>query len=153
MRNTRSPKLLQEQCRLQAATQQWVTNRRRMGEGKEIWQRLFFVLDNNKLPDDHHVDSVEGRTFAGWRPQNLHRTNQPRAPCERKVEQSVWCANKNGANLCIQCQWRQTLLNKDDYCYLLFRAVRDRGYNPIDNNMNICIPYRRNRTSRKKETI
>ena len=24
-------------------------------------------------------------------------------------------------------QWRQTLLNKDDYCYLLSRAVRDRG--------------------------
>ena len=113
-----------------------------MGEAIQIWKRLFFVLHKNKQPDDdlptmwtpfkagnlQDSDLVTAIESIGHQlPDNV-----------REKLKSLCTANKTRtANLLYSMQAESLL--KDDFWYLLFRAFRDRGCSPIDDNMKICI--------------
>lgn len=113
-----------------------------MGEVKEIWKRLFFVLHNNKQPDDDlptmwtlfkagnlQDDDLETaiKSIRHLLPDNV-----------REKLKSLCGANKTGAaNLLYSMQADSSL--KDDFWYLLFRAFRDTGCSPIDDSLKICI--------------
>lgn len=112
-----------------------------MGEAKEIWKRLFFVLHNNKQPDDDlptmwtpfkagNLQDSELETaiesISHLLPENV-----------REKVNSLCSANKRGKTNLLHSM-KDSLLN-DDFWYLLFRAFRDRGCSPSDDTMKICI--------------
>ena len=114
-----------------------------MGEAKEIWKRLFFVLLNNTQPDDS-MPSM----WAQFKTERLKESEL------RIVIESISDLLSDGvkgslsrllsdeektckANLLYAMQTDPSL--KDDFWYLLFRAVRDRDCRPIDDSRRLRI--------------
>ena len=113
-----------------------------MGEAKEIWKRLFFVLHNNKQPDDDLPTM-----WTPFKAGNLQDSDL-KAAIEsidsllqdnvRERLNSLCSANKTKKANLLYSMKEDSLLN-DNFWYQLFRAVRDRGCSPIDDTMKICI--------------
>ena len=113
-----------------------------MAEAKEIWKRLFFVLLNNKEPDN---DLPNMWTF--FKAENLQDGDIETAIKSighllqdnvREKLKSLCSKNKKGpVNLLYQMKEDSSL--KDDFWRLLFGAVRDRGCGSIDGNLKISI--------------
>ena len=113
-----------------------------MGEAKEIWKRLFFVLHNNKQPDDDLPTMWTPFKAGNLQDSDLETAiesiNHLLTDNVRKKLKSMCSANKTDKSNLLYSMEKDSLL-KDDFWHLLFRAFRDKGCSPIDDNMKICI--------------
>ena len=116
-----------------------------MGEANGIWKRLFFLLHHNKQPDidlptiwtrfkqdnfrDSDLELAIGRISYLLKESEKEKLNSIRGAhttsthCERSLLDFL----------------ADDPLLKDDFWYLLFKAVRDIGCSPLDKNMQICV--------------
>ena len=114
----------------------------RMGQANEVWKRLFFLLYNNREPDDDLPTM-----WTSFKAVNLQYSDLETAiesighllqeDVKEKVSSLFIAEETDTANL-LNLMKEDSLL-EDDFWYLLFRAVRDRSCGPIDDNMKICI--------------
>ena len=113
-----------------------------MGEAKEIWKRLFFVLHNNKQPDDDLPTM-----WTPFKAENLQDSDLETAiesishllpENVRERLKRLCSADKTGKTNLLYSMEAESLL-KDDFWRLLFQAFRDRGCSPIDANLKIGI--------------
>ena len=112
-----------------------------MGEAREIWKRLFFVLYNNKQPD-HDLPTM----WTLFKAENFTEEDLKAAieSISHLLQENVRDKLKR---LCRAHETKKELLYsmeedslfKDDFWRLLFGAVRDRGCVPIDGNLKISI--------------
>ena len=113
-----------------------------MDEAKEIWKRLFFVLHNNKQPDDDlptmWTPFKAGNLQDGDLESAIESIGHLLQDDVRKKLNSLCSANKEGKANLLYSMKEDSLLNDDFWC-LLFSAFRDRGCSPIDDTMKICI--------------
>ena len=113
-----------------------------MGEAKEIWKRLFFVLHNNKQPDDElptmWIPFKAGNLQDGDLETAIESISHLLQENVREKLKSLCSAKKTGKTNLLYSMEADSLL-KDDFWYLLFRAFRDRGCSPIDDNLKISI--------------
>ena len=113
-----------------------------MGEAREIWKRLFFLLYNNKEPDNDLPTMWTLFKAANLQDSDLMAAIESiRHKLEDEVREkldSLFSADKTGTANLLYLMKEDSLL-KDDFWYLLFGAVRDRGCSPINDNMKICI--------------
>ena len=99
-----------------------------MGEAKEIWKRLFFVLHNSKQPDDDLPNMwtpfKAGNLQDGDLETAIERISHLLTDDVRKKLNSLCSANKTGKANLLYSMEADSLL-KDDFWYLLFPGIRD----------------------------
>ena len=113
-----------------------------MEEPTEIWKRLFFVLYNNKQPDDDLPNM-----WTLFKAKNFQEVELKIAiesishllePGARESLNRLGSAEKTRRTELLYSMKDDPTFN-DDFWHLLFRAVRDRGCNPIDKGIKICV--------------
>ena len=112
-----------------------------MAEAKEIWKRLFFVLLNNKEPDNDLPNMWTLFKAENFTEEDLKAAIESISHLlQENVRDKLnrLCrAHKTKKELLYSM--KEDSLFKDDFWRLLFGAVRDRGCGSIDGNLKISI--------------
>ena len=113
-----------------------------MSEAKEIWERLFFLLHKNR-----QLDNDLPSMWTRFKAEHLQKSDLETAIADisdtlcddvrEKLNTLFSEEETTTARLLFAIQTES--LFKDDFWYLLFRAIRDSACTPIDDNTSISI--------------
>ena len=113
-----------------------------MSEATEIWKRLFFLLHNNGQPDND-LPSMWTRFKAGHLQKSDLKTaiaDISDTLCDDvREELNTLFSEEETTTARLLFAIQTESLFKDDFWYLLFRAIRDSECTPIEDNTSISI--------------
>ena len=103
-----------------------------MGEAKDIWKRLFFVLYNNNQPDDDLPTMWTSFKAEGFQDAHMMAAIESFGHLlQEDVRDKLKGVCSSETNLLFSMKEDSFL--KDDLWHLLFSAFRDKASGPIDS--------------------
>ena len=116
-----------------------------MGEANGIWKRPFFVLHYNKQPNIDLPNIWSRFKQDNLRDSDLELAIRRISYLLKESEKEKLNSIRSAYTTSTDCE--RSLLDflnddpllKDDFWYLLFKAVRDIGCSPLDKDRQICV--------------